>query len=408
MFARKAYYRFIVFQVCLCSWLVPAFTQQLQPDSHSETMTRPIEIQEKTVFNANGIYADNRFSGARLNAFLYLGHGQYIAVIEPENEPVNPSTWYAFRLWSPRNRTITVNLEYGAFEHRYYPKVSHDGIHWAPMDSSAFAYPDSIHDQFEITVGPDTLWIAAQEIVTASQVTAWCDSIGQHSDVRRGIAARSMQGREIPYFDIYSGNSAGRNLIILMCRQHPPEVTGYFAFQSFIQTLLDSNSLAVAFRKKYRVLAFPLMNPDGVELGHWRHNAGGVDLNRDWGYYRQPETNNISAFIVETARALENKVILGIDFHSTWHDVYYVNAQDSEALPDFWNYWTEAIDYALPEYEPRVDASDENRDVTKNWFVREFGAEGITFEIGDNTDRLFINEKGKAAAAAMMQLLIYK
>jgi murein tripeptide amidase MpaA len=217
-----------------------------------------------------------------------------------------------------------------------------------------------------------------------------------------------MQGREIPYLDIYSGNCEGRDLIILMCRQHPPEVTGYFAFQSFIKTLLDSNSLAIAFRKKYRVLAFPLMNPDGVELGHWRHNAGGVDLNRDWGYYRQPETNNISAFIVETARALKNKVILGIDFHSTWHDVYYVNPQDSETLPDFWNYWTEAIDYALPEYEPRIEDAVETRDVTKNWFFREFGAEGITFEIGDNTDRRFIREKGHAAAASMMQLLIYK
>ena len=34
--------------------------------------------------------------------------------------------------------------------------------------------------------------------------------------------------------------------------------------------------------EKFRVLAFPLMNPDGVDLGHWRHNAGGIDLNRDW------------------------------------------------------------------------------------------------------------------------------
>ena len=39
------------------------------------------------------------------------------------------------------------------------------------------------------------------------------------------------------------------------------------------------------------------MNPDGVDLGHWRHNANGVDLNRDWSYYNQPEIKQAVNFI---------------------------------------------------------------------------------------------------------------
>ena len=54
------------------------------------------------------------------------------------------------------------------------------------------------------------------------------------------------------------------------------------------------------------VIVYPLMNPDGVDEGHWRHNTGGIDLNRDWAHYNQPETRQVAlpgGYIV-TARPL--------------------------------------------------------------------------------------------------------
>ena len=44
-------------------------------------------------------------------------------------------------------------------------------------------------------------------------------------------------------------------------------------------------------------------NPDGVDSGYWRHNSNGVDLNRDWIEFTQPETKAIKQF-------LESKVCL--------------------------------------------------------------------------------------------------
>ena len=43
-------------------------------------------------------------------------------------------------------------------------------------------------------------------------------------------------------------------------------------------------------KREIRAAVVPLANPDGVEQGHWRHNAQGVDLNRDWDRFQQPET----------------------------------------------------------------------------------------------------------------------
>ena len=86
---------------------------------------------------------------------------------------------------------------------------------------------------------------------------------------------------------------------------------------------------SIDFLDKYRILVYPLLNPDGVDLGHWRHNVGGIDMNRDWAYYHQPEIRKISNNIVKESKKNASQVILGLDFHSTYHDVYYTNAVDS-------------------------------------------------------------------------------
>lgn len=403
----------LLFATILLVSLFPAsaVTQTLHPLEHEETLTREIDLQEKKVFRTGKVIADNRFAGARLNEFEHLGNHHYRATIHPENTPVNMSPWYAFKLWTASDSLdIHLELDYQKpFYHRYFPKVSRDGKHWERLDSTHFEFPDSIHSEFTLTLSRDTLWVAAQEVISHSDVLEWCRLLDGTPGVNRGVYGKSVQGRELPYLDIYEGNPKGREVIILLTRQHPPEVTGFFAFQAFIHTLLDSNYLARNFRQKYRVIALPIMNPDGVDMGHWRHNAGGVDLNRDWGYYRQKETDVATSFLASTTRALENKIILGLDFHSTWSDIYYtLDNPPSQTLPEFWRYWTQGISMSIPGYNPRIDSSLEERDVSKNWFFRQFGAEGVTFEIGDNTDREFIDIKGRTAAASMMQLLIYR
>ena len=84
-------------------------------------------------------------------------------------------------------------------------------------------------------------------------------------------------GRPIWVLDITKGTPTDKPLLLFFTRQHPPEVTGYFAFKSFVEELINNNPVAELFLNKYRVLAFPLVNPDGVDLGHWRHNASGID-----------------------------------------------------------------------------------------------------------------------------------
>lgn len=54
----------------------------------------------------------------------------------------------------------------------------------------------------------------------------------------------------------------------------------------------------------------------------WRHSAAGIDLNRDWEAFNQPETQAVRKFMQEQVKA-GGKFLFAIDFHSTFHDIYY-------------------------------------------------------------------------------------
>ncbi|MEL6867928.1 MAG: M14 family zinc carboxypeptidase, partial [Bacteroidota bacterium] len=168
--------------------------------------------------------------------------------------------------------------------------------------------------------------------------------------------------------------------------------------------------LANDFRKKYRILFFPLINPDGVDLGHWRHNGGGIDLNRDWAYYRQPEVRQTADQIVSMVKKAKSKVILGLDFHSTYKDIYYSNSLAPDQIHHFKDYWLQGIEEALVafDYQTKEAPSGLRAPVSKGWFYQQFKAEALTYEIGDSTPRDMIMLKGRISALEMMQLLIFR
>lgn len=374
-----------------------------------DTQSRPIERQEKKIYALeNGVFADNLFDGARLNGFETINDDEVRAIISPENEPINLSPYYAFRLWSEASKKVTLELHYKGAKHRYWPKVSNNGKTWDLLAKDKFRFDaDSTHAFLSLDLSSDTLWVAAQELETTSQVRKWCELQAEHPELSMTSIGKSVLGRDLILMDVGRGTAAKKEIIVILSRQHPPETTGYLAMKAFLEEILADHALANAFRSKYRILVFPLMNPDGVDLGHWRHNAGGIDLNRDWAYYHQPETRQVADYIVRTAHANKSQVILGLDFHSTFRDVYYTNKSTTSVLPSFQDYWLLGIHQSIGE-SINERPSNIGGPVSKNWFLTQFNAVGVTYEIGDNTSREFIKRKGQASAEEMMQLLIFR
>ncbi|MDH5367757.1 MAG: M14 family metallopeptidase [Cyclobacteriaceae bacterium] len=391
------------------------FAQSIKKATHYDfpqpvdTKDHPITEQEKKQYAINGVYFDNRFDVARVNDVVAQNDSTFRITLRPENEPINSSPWYAFKVHADSTSTIYIELDYEEYKHRYYPKLSNNGMDWNELDNKNFTYiGDSSKVLLKLKVSSDTLLVAAQEIISSQHVSDWCEKLESNSKVHLQTIGKSIQGRSLLFMDLYEGDRRDKKVIVLLSRQHPPEVTGYMALQSFVQEILD-NPLSDDFLKTYRIMIYPLLNPDGVDMGHWRHNYGGIDLNRDWAYYHQPETRQIADHIVSEVNSNNNQVVLGLDFHSTWHDVYYTLPKDTATtnISGFRNNWFASIESTLGEgYKINEKPSGLGKPVTKGWFFTQFGAEGITYEIGDDTSREFIKKKGKVSAATMMEVLM--
>lgn len=382
------------------------------------TKTRPIQYQLKKTFHVgNGIYCSNEFDGARLNGVALTDVDKVSVLITPENTPINESPWYAFKIWSEDSKNIQLKITYNeGVEHRYYPKTSSDGENWTNIDSTLFFADTASINKGEkakfctlnLSVSTDTLWIAAQELIVSKDINKWAKNLTKKDFVVMSEIGTSKEGRPINALQI--GNRKSKKLLMVLSRQHPPEVTGWLAMKAFVERLCIDDELTEKFRNEYNILVVPCVNPDGVDNGHWRNSAGGIDLNRDWETFMQPETQTVRRF-------MQNKVSEGssfffaIDFHSTFHDIYYtVSPKLKGNMPGLVPKVITAMANDIPSYEPNVKPSgiDAPRINSTKSIFHEFGAEAITYEVGDNTPRELIKKKGELTAKNLIEIMLNK
>ena len=373
-----------------------------------DTSSRPIEFQNKTSYDfpQKEISFNNKFDGARINGVSQINDTIFKIIIKPENTPINNSAYYSFEISSQSTQTIYLKFDYPqGYSHRYIPKQNW-GDGWKITENKDLDFlDDKILLRLENIYGKGL--ISAQEIQNSNDVKNWINKILKNKSYINWVTiGETNLGRPIWVLDITKGSPTDKPLLLFFTRQHPPEVTGYFAFKSFIEELINNNPVAELFLNKYRVLAFPLVNPDGVDLGHWRHNAGGIDTNRDWGHYRQPEIKSIVNFIKKTKRKYNNKIVMGLDFHSTYYDVFYTNVErESTPYPKFLDQWFEGMEKNIPDYKVNEKASNSTQPVSKGWLLYANKAIGVTYEIGDETSREKIDLIGKTSAQVLMKLL---
>ena len=274
---------------------------------------------------------DADFPGGRLDACTARADGSYELRFDPEDRPINASPWYAFRVSTTRPREILVHLTYGHHGHRYWPKLSADGERWQRAASGAVSVAkDKAAASLRLYVSEKPLWVAGQELIDNEDYRLWAEALAAAGVFELSRLGRSAQGRDIIKLE-HAADS--RRYIALSGRQHPPEVSGALALMHFVERLAEDDELARRFRRHFGIVAIPNMNPDGVALGYWRHNTGGVDLNRDWGPFTQPETVLVRDEFARFGEGSDEKLFLFLDFHSTRQDVLYTQLADKPTRP---------------------------------------------------------------------------
>ncbi len=375
------------------------------PEGSTDTRDQVIEarISRANIFEAQGIRFDNEFPGGAYAEVTALEDGTFELVVKPENTPINDSAWFAFRVMSTgAAREITVRLRYIGCTHRYQPKLSTDGKSWTPLEAARLGLAgDRRSVELRLAVGPSPLWVAAQELLTSADMIGWAEALASRPFVKLERIGRSVLGKDLVALRITEA-TAERAHVIVLGRQHPPEATGSMALMAFVEALCGDDERAREFRRHFEIVVIPMLNPDGVDDGHWRHNRHGVDLNRDWAHFRQQETRAARDALLPLRSA---PVAFAVDFHSTFKDVFYV-LRDTLTSRTLAAEWIDAIALARPSYTYRVQAVTPDVPAASNWLSQTFAAPAVTYEVGDDTDRAALRDISGAAATSLMELLL--
>lgn len=350
-----------------------------------------------------GFVIDTEFAAAGRHACVIAPDGS--AVISVDHEPavvegINPSPWFAFRVTSEEARHLAVTLDYTDYNHRYAPWISTDNHAWTPLPADRVTLNDrKTRATLKLDVPKGAMWVAGQPVSSAEDNVNWTrDALsGRGFDGQR--YGKSLEGRDLVGFV----GGGGIDAIVVLTRQHPPETSGQEAYRGFLERLLKrTDAPAIAFRARHRIIIAPMPNPDGVDRGYWRLNAGGVDLNRDWVTQTQPETRALASWIKEQAG--NRHVVSMMDFHSTDKTVIYAPPLTAPSPTiDFLKALKTKFDTTLahpPEwnYAHRADSGN-----SKSWALETLKAPGITVELWDQIPAADARALGAAAADALIE-----
>lgn len=352
------------------------------------------------------ISLSKNFEGGRFASCKVQSNNVFELSLKPENIPINQSPWYAFEINSDNKRSLTVILNYTHAKNRYWPQLSEDFSNWQRVDvKQVLLSEDEKQLTLQLNVNKGRTWIAAQPVIGNNYYKSWlADILTKNAELSLQEVGKSIQGRSLLALTSKAKNN--KPLVVLLGRQHPPEVTGAMAMFSFVDTLLQESEQAKKFRDEINLLIVPNINPDGVAMGNWRHNVAGVDLNRDWGPFSQPETRQINQYIEHFA---EDKTLwMVIDFHSTWRDIFYIQKPEQPTrFPELVESWMAAMKKANSPiiFEPKPGHSPDNP-TSKTYFYQKYQIPTITYELGDNSKPSDIERSSKIAASTFMQLML--
>ncbi|MGK0305115.1 MAG: hypothetical protein ACI8UG_000861 [Gammaproteobacteria bacterium] len=344
------------------------------------------------------------FETGKLNSCKQLADNHYLLTTDAENRPINPSPWYAFKVElneTAKTQQIKISIQAEQAKPRYLPKMSTDNKTWQDL-------PFVINNNqitFEITLSK-ALFIAGQEIINNAQYLGWMKQIAQDSSFTKIKLGNSTLGR--PIDGLISQNTNNTEWLLILGRQHPPEVTGALALLSFVDELAQGTQLQKAFLERFNVLIVPNLNPDGVAAGNWRQNSKGIDLNRDWGKFTQIETQRVKDKL-DAILTGSQRIVFALDFHSTQQDIFYTMPTDYTVAPSqFSNDWLSKIKaQTVSSFVVRPKpGSSPGRGVFKQYIADKYKVHAVTFELGDNTQRELINHVASIAAQTLIEQML--
>lgn len=402
-YLKRAFCRYTSFVLMLC--LVPSASEahSLQPEAVAEV---------KHGCHFKHFIIEDIFKPGIANRCQLAKKDLVRFIVFPENEPINSSPWFSLKI-TQGHGPLNIRIEYIGSKHRYWPKISYDGRHWARLGKRQLKIIDGGKAlEMRLDVARLPVWLASQEVIDVNSYDQWLNDLAAsiNTPVSRHVIGKSLDGQALWMLQT---NPNLKRTAVLVGRQHPPEVTGAIGMKHFVERLFEGAKPAACSKRsklcqffhETNLVIVPLLNPDGVARGHWRHNRGGVDLNRDWGSFQQPETQAIKNLLDSISKQGKN-VFLFLDFHSTKKNMFYTQPNHLAArLGHFSKRWlNKAAARGAYDFQQK-GTHNENLLTSKRYMNRRYGIPAITYEIGDETNRDKIRSSARIFADTLAETI---
>jgi hypothetical protein len=181
-----------------------------------------------------------------------------------------------------------------------------------------------------------------------------------------------------------------KQAVVCLAGQHAWEAWGRQVLHGVLEAAVSDDPTAIRLREKATIYAYPMVNPDGVTLGHMRDGLVDYNPNRAWVMGAPPEAADSPVPEVDVLRrtivdetAGEATYLLDFHSHAGWYDrcMWYADGGDP-AVADLVNAVHRADgrahDDAIVGTET-VGGSSSERQTSKRW-AETLGATGLTFE----------------------------
>ena len=148
---------------------------------------------------------------------------------------------------------------------------------------------------WNFTPKKNKIWFSYYVPYSRDRVYKLNKKISKRNDVTKIILGKTSLNNKIELLRF----GKGLKHIFIIARQHPGETIGSWMLEGFLKSLFSSS-----FKKQYNILfnkftfhIISMVNPDGVQLGHWYTQKNGHNCNREWMKKKCPEVKMIDKYM---------------------------------------------------------------------------------------------------------------
>ncbi|MEX0777126.1 MAG: M14 family zinc carboxypeptidase [Phycisphaeraceae bacterium] len=286
--------------------------------------------------------------------------------------------YWHFRLRGGAGRSLTFHITSRDTLTEMGPAVSYDaGRTWRWLGPSCVG--ENWTFRFDCPADADDVLLSMGMTYTHAHWRAFTDRFTGDPRLHIAELCRSRRGRIVEQAVIGDPDIEPAYRLLLTARHHCCEAMASYALEGLLEAALSDDELGQWFGRNVRILAIPLVDPDGVEAGDQGKNRRPRDHNRDYDATPiYPETAAIRQLFPTWAQAGPT---MAMDLHCPWihswwsQTIYTVGSSD----PAVWEQqcrFSQLLESLRTG--PLPYAASDNLPFGQRWNVASNSSQGLT------------------------------